>query len=389
VAERLRNAKFKPDETEEGKPTRQRWRISDPPVTVDFLIEPETGAEADAGRLFPLTKDLSAIIAPGLHLAFRNNRKITLKGKTIVGEAAEREICVCGAGAFVVLKALAFHIRGENKDAYDLFYLLRNYGRGVSDVATELRPLLTDASAARAMDYLRTDFQASHCVGQMRTAEFLYGRLDPATQADAAGFVRQLFTEWIPALGDVEASLKSGARAADVGCGHGCSTTILARAFPNSEFVGYDVHRPSIERARGAAKRLSLPNVHFEVATAKDYPGHDYDLVTFFDCLHDMGDPAGVAAHFHRTLHKDGTWMTVEPLAGNTLAENLNPVGRLYYAFSAMVCTPASRSQEVGLSLGAQAGEARLREVVCKGGGFTRFRRATETPFNLILEARH
>jgi hypothetical protein len=195
VAERLRNAKFKPDETEEGKPTRQRWRISDPPVTVDFLIEPETGAEADAGRLFPLTKDLAAIIAPGLHLAFRNNRKITLKGRTIVGEAAEREICVCGAGAFVVLKALAFHIRGENKDAYDLFYLLRNYGRGVSDVATELRPLLTDASAARAMDYLRTDFRASDCVGPMRTAEFLYGRLDPATQADAAGFVRQLFTE--------------------------------------------------------------------------------------------------------------------------------------------------------------------------------------------------
>ena len=195
VAERLRNAKFKPDETDEGKPTRQRWRISDPPVTVDFLIEPETGAEADAGRLFPLTKDLAAIIAPGLHLAFRNNRKITLKGRTIVGEAAEREICVCGAGAFVVLKALAFHIRGENKDAYDLFYLLRSYGRGVSDVATELRPLLTDASAARAMDYLRTDFQTSDCVGPMRTAEFLYGRLDPATQADAVGFVRQLFTE--------------------------------------------------------------------------------------------------------------------------------------------------------------------------------------------------
>jgi 2-polyprenyl-3-methyl-5-hydroxy-6-metoxy-1,4-benzoquinol methylase len=203
------------------------------------------------------------------------------------------------------------------------------------------------------------------------------------------GYAAHLVQEWIPALGDVGDRLRSGARVADVGCGHGCSTTILARAFPDSDFVGYDLHAPSIERAQETARELSLPNVRFEVATAKDYPGHDYDLVTFFDCLHDMGDPAGAAAHVRRTLQKDGTWMIVEPLAGNTLAENLNPVGRLYYAFSTMVCTPASRSQEVGLALGAQAGEARLREVVCKGGGFTRFRRATETPFNLILEARH
>jgi hypothetical protein len=195
VAERLRKANFSPDKNEEGQPTRQRWRISDPPVTVDFLIEPEKSAEAQAGRLFPLTKDWAAIIAPGLHLAFKNNRKVTLSGKTIVGETAERVIRVCGAGAFVVLKGLAFHIRGENKDAYDLFYLLRNYGRGVSDVVAELRPLFPDESAAKALEYLRADFKDSESIGPRRVAEFLYGRTDANTQADAVGFVRQLLVE--------------------------------------------------------------------------------------------------------------------------------------------------------------------------------------------------
>jgi len=192
VAERLRNANFTPDENDEGKPTRQRWRISEPPVTVDFLIEPERSTEAQAGKLFDLTKDWAAIIAPGLHLAFKNSRVIRMAGKTIVGETTEREIRVCGAGAFVVLKALAFHIRGENKDAYDLFYLLRNYGRGVADVAAELRPLFPDTSAQRAMEYLRGDFQDSDSIGPRRAAEFLFGRSDEATQADAVGFVRQL-----------------------------------------------------------------------------------------------------------------------------------------------------------------------------------------------------
>ena len=195
VAERLRNAKFTPDENEDGKPTRQRWRISDPQVTVDFLIEPEKSVEAQAGRLFDLTKDWAAIIAPGLHLAFKNNRMVTLSGKTIAGETAEREIRVCGAGAFVVLKALALHIRGENKDAYDLFYLLRNYGRGLSDVAAELRPLLGDASTVKAMEYLRGDFQDSDSIGPRRTADFLYEHPDADTQADAVGFVRQLLKE--------------------------------------------------------------------------------------------------------------------------------------------------------------------------------------------------
>lgn len=192
VAERLRNANFTPDKNDEGKPTRQRWRISEPPVTVDFLIEPEKSTEAQAGKMFDLTKDWAAIIAPGLHLAFRNNRTIKLSGKTIANETAERDIRVCGAGAFVVLKALALHIRGENKDAYDLFYLLRNYGRGVADVAAELQPLLPDASAQRAMEYLRGDFQDFDSIGPRRAAEFLFGRTDEATQADAVGFVRQL-----------------------------------------------------------------------------------------------------------------------------------------------------------------------------------------------------
>jgi len=195
VAERLRNAGFSPDKNDEGKPTRQRWRISDPAVTVDFLIEPEKSTEAQAGRLFDLTKDWAAIIAPGLHLAFKNNQVVTLAGKTIAGETATRTVRVCGAGAFMILKALAFHIRGENKDAYDLFYLLRNYGSGVSDVAAQLRPLLPDASAVNALEYLQADFKDAETIGPRRVAEFLYGHPDAAVQADAVGFVRQLLDE--------------------------------------------------------------------------------------------------------------------------------------------------------------------------------------------------
>lgn len=194
VAERLRNAGFSPDKNEEGKPTRQRWRISDPPVTVDFLIEPED-PNAKPGSVFSLAKDWAAIIAPGLHLAFKNNQTVRLSGRTIVGETASRDICVCGAGAFVVLKALAFHIRGENKDAYDLFYLLRNYGRNIADVTAQLRPLLSDTKTQEALGYLRADFQEPEAVGPRRVAEFLYGRSDVETQADAVGFVRQLLAQ--------------------------------------------------------------------------------------------------------------------------------------------------------------------------------------------------
>ncbi len=194
IAERLAHAGFKADTNDEGQTTRQRWKISDPPVTVDFLIEP-ADSKSKPGSLFPLTKDWAAIIAPGLHLAFRNSRIINLTGLTIVGEKASRDIRVCDAGAYVVLKALAFGIRGENKDAYDLFYLLRNYGSGVSDVTALLRPLLDDDVAKKALDNLRTDFTDIEAIGPRRVAEFLYGKPDPEVQADTVGFVRQLLGE--------------------------------------------------------------------------------------------------------------------------------------------------------------------------------------------------
>jgi SAM-dependent methyltransferase len=200
------------------------------------------------------------------------------------------------------------------------------------------------------------------------------------------GYEANLITRWIPALDGVREKLESGIRVADIGCGHGASTLIMAQAFPKSEFYGFDLHPASIEAARRHASEQGLTNVHFGIATAKDFPGQ-YEFATIFDALHDMGDPAGAASHVRRSLSADGAFMIVEPLAGDSLAENLNPVGRVYYGFSTMVCTPASLSQEVGLALGAQAGERRLKEVLSKGG-FTRIRRATETPFNMILEAR-
>jgi ubiquinone/menaquinone biosynthesis C-methylase UbiE len=175
---------------------------------------------------------------------------------------------------------------------------------------------------------------------------------------------------------------------ADVGSGHGWSTVLMAKAFPNSTFVSYDFHPSSIQNARAHAQEHGVSdNTRFEVATAKDYPGTGFDLVTFFDCLHDMGDPAGAAAHVRQSLKPNGTWMIVEPMAGDRLEDNLNPVGRLFYAGSTMICVPTSLSQEVGAALGAQAGEAKLRAVITDGG-FSSVRRATETPFNMILEAR-
>ena len=202
------------------------------------------------------------------------------------------------------------------------------------------------------------------------------------------GYRQHLVGTWIPALEGVQEKLEAGARVADVGCGHGASTIIMAQAFPNSEFAGFDYHEASIERAREAAAAAgAAERVSFAVASAKDYPGEDYDLVCVFDCLHDMGDPVGAAAHVLETLAPDGTWMIVEPFANDTVEDNLNPVGRIFYGASTAICTPASLSQEVGLALGAQAGEARLNEVL-EEGGFTRVRRATETPFNLVLEAR-
>jgi SAM-dependent methyltransferase len=201
------------------------------------------------------------------------------------------------------------------------------------------------------------------------------------------GYAMHLVSEWIPALVGVREKLERGARVADVGCGHGVSVILMAKAFPKSQFFGFDYHQPSIDRAREIARQEGVADrVTFERAKAKDYPG-TYDLVAFFDCLHDMGDPVGTAAHVKSTLAEDGTWMVVEPFGNDRLEDNLNPVGRVFYAASTMICVPGSLSQEVGLGLGTQAGESRLREVIT-AGGFSKVRRATATPFNLVLEAR-
>ena len=203
------------------------------------------------------------------------------------------------------------------------------------------------------------------------------------------GYNANLVSSWIPALDGVEAGLKSGMEVADVGCGHGASTVLMAKAYPNSRFTGFDYHAPSVARARAVAMAEGVADrATFEVASAKDFgTGAGYGLVTIFDALHDMGDPVGAARHIKSRLAPDGTFMLVEPMAGDTLEDNLNPVGRLFYAASTLICTPASMSQEVGLGLGAQAGEARLKQVA-QDAGFTRFRRAAETPFNMVLELR-
>ncbi|GGA54530.1 SAM-dependent methyltransferase [Edaphobacter acidisoli] len=200
-------------------------------------------------------------------------------------------------------------------------------------------------------------------------------------------YIANLTSSWIPSLSGVEQKLSSGAKVADIGCGLGASTILMAKAYPKSEFYGFDYHDGSIAMAREAAKREGIDDrVHFEVASAKSFPGKDYDFVAFFDCLHDMGDPKGAAAYVHSTMKPDGTWMIVEPFAEDATEANHNPIGRVFYSASTMLCVPASISQEVGAALGAQAGEKRIGEVVTSGG-FKNFHRATQTPFNLVFEA--
>ena len=201
-------------------------------------------------------------------------------------------------------------------------------------------------------------------------------------------YAAYLTTVWIPALDGVEERLRAGARVADIGCGHGASTILMAQAYPASTFVGFDFHPASVAAAEERAVAAGVADrVRFAVAGAGDYPGTGYDLVTTFDCLHDMGDPVGAAAHVARSLADDGAWMIVEPGGGDRVEENLHPLGRMRYAASAFVCTPCSLAQEVGLALGSQAGEARLREVLM-AGGFSHVRRAVDSPYNLVLEAR-
>jgi len=203
-----------------------------------------------------------------------------------------------------------------------------------------------------------------------------------------AGYIGNLVGSWIPALDGVQPKLAAGAKVADVGCGCGASTILMAKAFPKSTFLGFDSHQASIHTATRRAQEAGVADrVTFSVAEATDYPGHGYDLVAHFDCLHDMEDPVGAARHARSTLAKDGTWLIVEPFSSDKAEENHNPVGRIYYSASTMLCVPHSLAHQ-GPALGAQAGEARLRDVVVAKGGFSRFRRAAETPFNLILEAR-
>lgn len=244
---------------------------------------------------------------------------------------------------------------------------------------------LLAVSALRAVPELTDRFRTGkgfgwheHDAGLFRATEMFF----------RPGYAANLIDSWIPALDGVENKLKAGAKVADIGCGLGASTILMAQAFPNSTFMGFDYHDKSIEMARERAAQAGVGDrISFEVAMAKDFPGENYDFVTYFDCLHDMGDPVGAASHVKECLAADGTWMIVEPFAHDDAKDNFNPIGRAYYSASTLLCTPASLSQEVGLALGAQAGEKRMRDIITKGG-FTHFRRATETPFNLIYEAK-
>lgn len=241
------------------------------------------------------------------------------------------------------------------------------------------------ASMIKDVDGMAGAFRAGKSVGWHEHHHDLY---EGTERFFRPSYIGNLVSSWIPALEDAEEKLRAGARVADVGCGHGSSTILMAQEYPNSAFTGFDYYEDSVAAARRAAEKAGVSNrCAFEVASAKEYPGKDYDLVAIFDALHDMGDPVGAAVHVLETLKPDGTWMIVEPYANDRLEDNLNPVGRIYYSASTVVCVPGSKDQEVGLALGAQAGETRIREVVT-AGGFTRFRRAAETPFNLVFEAR-
>ena len=243
----------------------------------------------------------------------------------------------------------------------------------------------TAVAAGRIVDRLTDAFRTGEGIGWHEHDHAVFHGVERFYRS---GYVGNLVQSWIPALDGVAAKLERGARVADIGCGHGASTIVLAQAFPASQFVGFDYHTESIVEANARAAKAGVADrCRFEVASAKNFPGRHYDLVCTFDALHAMGDPAGASRHVLTTLAPEGSWMIVEPYAGDRVEENLNPVGRAYYAASTLICTPCSLAQEVGLALGGQAGEARMRAVVT-GAGFTRFRRALQTPINLIYEAR-
>lgn len=241
-------------------------------------------------------------------------------------------------------------------------------------------------STARSVDRATEAFRSGAGIGWH---EHDHGVFHGIARFFRAGYLANLVQQWIPALEGVQQKLEAGARVADVGCGHGHSTILMAQAFPKSQFIGFDYHAESVAEATRRAREAGVAErCRFVTAAAKDFPGTGYDFITTFDALHDMGDPAGAARHARQALAADGTWMIVEPFAGDRTEDNFHPVGRAFYAASTLLCTPCSLSQEVGLALGAQAGAARIREVVTEGGGFTRFRTALSTPVNLIHEAR-
>jgi 2-polyprenyl-3-methyl-5-hydroxy-6-metoxy-1,4-benzoquinol methylase len=317
----------------------------------------------------------------GLYKALADSRGMSpadLAGKTHTNERYVREWLSAqaasgyamydpGTGKYSMSPEQAFTLADENSPAYlpGAFYLAASLFKDEAK--------LTEA------------FRTGKGVGWEEHNSDLFIGTEKFFRPAYAG---NLVGSWLPALEGVVSRLKAGALVADVGCGAGASTIIMAKAFPKSKFIGYDYHKPSLEQARKMASQNGVAGqVSFEVAKAQDYPQRNFDLVAFFDCLHDMGDPAGAAKHVRQSLKSDGTWMIVEPYANEKLEENLNPIGRVYYSASTMICTPASKAQEVGLALGAQASDSRLRQIVLSGG-FKSFRRATETPFNRVFEAK-
>lgn len=241
------------------------------------------------------------------------------------------------------------------------------------------------ASVFQDRDKISEAFRTGKGIGWPDHQRELYEGTDKFLRS---GYIGNLISSWLPSLDGVVDKLEAGARVADVGCGYGSSTLLMAKAYPRSTFVGFDYHKQSIVQAREQSLRAGLDDrVKFEVSLAKEYPGRDYDLVAVFDCLHDLGDPLGASKHVLRSLKSDGTWMLVEPFANERLEDNLNPMGRIFYSASTMICTPTSLAQEVGLALGSQVGDSRLREIALDAG-FSSFRRAAQTPFNRVFEAR-
>jgi SAM-dependent methyltransferase len=243
---------------------------------------------------------------------------------------------------------------------------------------------LVVTAAASIVDRLEQAFRTGEGVGWHEHHPLLFVGTERFFKP---GYVGNLLSTWLPALDDVEDKLRAGGRVADVGCGFGASTILLAGGFPEAEITGFDYHGPSIEAARSRAADAGVDSVRFEVATSSDFPGSGYDLIAFFDCFHDLGDPPAAARHARSALADDGTLLLVEPMAGDRLEDNLTPLGRAFYSASTLVCTPASLAQEGHVALGAQAGEARLRSIL-QEAGFSRVRRVSETPPNLVLEAR-